>query len=90
MVGSPSHIRSSTVPKSGCGRMSHHTSRIVEIASADTNVSMYDSKSSQDSIGSGRPAVGRPSKTLLRHDAKPVSRPFQYGLDADTARKCGM
>ncbi len=31
-VGSPSQMRSSTVPKPGCGRMSHHTSRIVSMA----------------------------------------------------------
>ncbi len=38
----------------------------------------------------GGPAVGRPSNTLERVDASPVSWPIQYGLDALSARKCGM
>src|SRR3954454_4503273 len=29
------------------------------------------------------------SNTLLRAEARPVSAPFQYGEDADSARKCG-
>jgi hypothetical protein len=37
----------------------------------------------------GSPAVGRPSKTLERAEASPVSLPFQYGEEADSARKCG-
>ena len=60
------------------------------MADEDTSVSMNRSKSSQFSIGAGSPAVGRPSNTLLRHDASPVSSPSQYGLDADSASRCGM
>jgi hypothetical protein len=51
---------------------------------------MYSSKSDQFSIGAGRPAVGRPSKTFERLDATPVSWPSQYGLEADRARKGGI
>ena len=39
-VGRPSQIRSSTVPKSGWGRMSHHTSRTLSIACVVISVSM--------------------------------------------------
>ena len=46
-VGSPSQMRSSTVPKPGCGRMSHHTSRIDSIVCEEIRVSMYSSNSSQ-------------------------------------------
>ncbi len=73
-VGMPSHIRSSTVPKSGCGRMSHHTSRIVVMrAGGDQRLHERARTRPSRSSGSGRPAVGRPSKTLLRLDARPVS-----------------
>ncbi len=89
-VGRPSHIRSSMVPKSGWGRMSHQTSRMELTAADDTRVSMSCSKSAQFSMGAGRPAVGRPSNTLLRLDANPVSRPSQKGLDADRASRWGM
>jgi hypothetical protein len=57
--------------------MSHHTSRTVEMAADDTSVSMKLSKSAQFSMGAGSPAVGRPSKTLERLEARPVSRPSQ-------------
>ena len=40
-------MRSSTVPKSGCGRMSHHTSRTLSMAFVEISVSMYSSNSSQ-------------------------------------------
>ena len=36
----PSQMRSSTVPKFGCGRMSHHTSRIDSIVRDEISVSM--------------------------------------------------
>src|SRR3984893_6621428 len=86
----PSHTRISTVPKPGCGRMSHHTSRIVLMVSEEINVSITCSNCGQPLNSHGGPAVGRPSNTLDRHDAMPVSCPIQYGLDADRARKCGM
>src|SRR5436190_16191121 len=87
-VGMPSQLRSSTVPKLGWGRMSHHTSRIELIALADTSVVMNDSNSGQAESWYGRPAVGSASKSFDRADASPVSRPSQNGLEADTARKC--
>ena len=40
IVGRPSQMRSSTVPKPGWGRMSHQTSRIVWIVLAEIRVSM--------------------------------------------------
>ena len=40
-------MRSSTVPKVGWGRMSHHTSRIELIDRADTSVVMKLSNSAQ-------------------------------------------
>jgi hypothetical protein len=46
-VATPSQIRSSTVPKSGCGRMSHHTSRMDEMAPAEISVAMKASNSGQ-------------------------------------------
>ena len=45
-VGSPSQMRTSTVPKLGWGRMSHHTSRTVWMALVEINSSMYRSNSS--------------------------------------------
>jgi len=45
MVGSPSQMRNSIVPKSGWGRMSHHTSRMELMAFAETSVSMKSSNS---------------------------------------------
>src|SRR5262249_46901795 len=85
-VGSPSQIRTSTVPYRGCGRTSHQTSRIDWIAWLDSSPPMYRSKSGQLVRWSGSPAVGSASKTLLRYDASPVSWPTQYGLEADSAR----
>ncbi|MCW3038091.1 MAG: hypothetical protein JWM17_3403 [Actinobacteria bacterium] len=46
-VGKPSQIRSSTVPKSGWGRTSHHTSRMVSMERAATRVDMNSSNSLQ-------------------------------------------
>ena len=40
MVGRPSHTRSSMVPKLGCGRMSHQTSRIESTVLVSISVSM--------------------------------------------------
>ena len=90
IVGMPSQMRNSIVPKSGCGRMSHHTSRIELMAFADASVSMNSSNCDQPDSWYGSPAVGRASKTFERLDASPVSWPIQYGLDADRARKWGM
>src|SRR6184192_852455 len=90
MVGMPSQMRNSMVPKSGCGRMSHHTSRMELMALAETSVSMKSSNCDQPESWYGSPAVGRASKTFERLDARPVSCPIQYGLEADRARKWGM
>ena len=90
IVGRPSQIRSSTVPKFGCGRMSHQISRIELMARASISVLMSSENSVQLSSICGTPAVGSPSNTLERDDASPVSRPFHQGLDADSARKWGM
>ena len=76
--------------KLGWGRMSHQISRIELIALAEINVVMSSENSSQPPSIWGTPAVGSPSNTLLRVDASPVSRPCHQGLDADSARKCGM
>ena len=89
MVGMPSQIRSSTVPKSGWGRMSHHTSRIELMARAEMSVVMNSSNSAQTENCWGRPAVGSASKTFDRLEARPVSLPIQYGLEADRARRWG-
>jgi hypothetical protein len=50
MVGMPSQIRSSIVPKPGCGRMSHHTSRMLRIVPAPMSVRMKRWNSPQFSI----------------------------------------
>ena len=50
---------------------------------------MYSSNSLQSVSGCGGPEVGSPPKTIARLEASPVSCPFQYGLDAVSARKCG-
>src|SRR6202167_207531 len=86
----PSQTRISTVPNPGCGRMSHHTSRIVLMVYDEMSVSISCSNCGQPLRIQGGPAVGRPSNTFDRHDAMPVSWPIQYGLDAESARKCGM
>ena len=39
-VGTPSDMRISTVPKSGCGRMSHQTSLMLRMVPARSRVSM--------------------------------------------------
>ena len=77
IVWMASHIRSSTVPKSGWGRTSHHTSRMEVMAPAVSSVPMKAWKSTQSSSWGGRPAVGRPSNTLVRTEASAVSWPCQ-------------
>src|SRR6202035_4975566 len=79
-VGIPSHTRISTVPKLGCGRMSHHTSRIVLMVCDEISVSISCSNCGQPLRSQGGPAVGRPSNTFERHDDIPVSSPMQYGV----------
>ena len=68
--GSPSQMRSSTVPKFGCGRMSHHTSRTDSIALDASRMSMYFSNSFQPDSWYGRPrrwaAPRRPSSGTTR------------------------
>ena len=76
-VGMPSQMRSSTVPKPGWGRMSHQTSRMVAMVRAVISVSMKLSNWFQPASCHGGPAVGRPSNTLLRQEASPVSWPIQ-------------
>jgi hypothetical protein len=65
------------VPNPGCGRMSHHTSRILRIVPAPINVRMNRWNCPQFSMKYGRPAVGNDSKIFERVDASPVSRPIQ-------------
>src|SRR2546423_15492852 len=86
----PSQMRNSTVPKVGCGRMSHHTSRIDSMALAETSVSMKSSNSDHPASWYGRPAVGRDSKTLERLEARPGSWAIQDGSADDRAGKVGM
>ena len=88
-VGTPSNILISTVPKSGCGRTSHHTSLMLRMVPARSSVSMYSSNSLQSASKCGGPAVGNPPKMTALLDASPVSCPPQNGLDAVSARKCG-
>ncbi len=72
-VAVASHIRNSTVPKFGCGRMSHQTSLIDEMHPDSSSVDMNASKSVQSASGGGSPAVGSPSKIFVRADASPES-----------------
>ena len=88
-VGRPSQIRTSMVPKLGCGRTSHQISRIDSIALALTRVIINRWNSAQLSRRYGSPAVGRLSKILLRQDARPVSAPLKNGELAESASKCG-
>src|SRR5207244_12945700 len=90
VVGRPSRIRSSTVPKLGWGVMSHQISRIELIDLAEISVVISSWNCSQPPSSCGTPAVGSPSNTLERDDANPVSRPSNQGLDAERARKWGM
>ncbi len=83
-------MRSSTVPKSGWGRMSHQISRIEVMALAETSVVISCSNSLHPASWYGSPAVGRASNTFERLDDRPVSLPCQKGLEADRARKWGM
>ncbi len=82
-------MRISTVPKSGCGRMSHQTSLMLRIVPARSSVSMYSSNCFQFVSRCGGPAVGSAPKVTARLEASPVSYPHQNGLDAVIARKCG-
>ena len=88
-VGSPSQMRTSTVPNSGCGRTSHHTSRIDSIAFAFTSVVISRWNSPQLSSRYGSPAFGRFSNTLTRQDVSPVSRLLKNGELAESASRCG-
>ena len=85
IVGMPSHIRSSTVPNPGCGRMSHQTSRTVEMLPARINASRNRSNSPQPLNCGGSPAVGITSKTFVRALARPVFSDSQYGLEQASA-----
>ena len=76
-VGIASHMRSSTVPYPGCGRMSHHTSRTLSMVPALMSVSRKSLNSAQLPSSGGRPVVGIASKTLVRMEAMPVSWPCQ-------------
>ncbi len=69
--------------------MSHHTSLMLRIVLARSSVSMYSSNSPQPESRCGGPAVGRSPKMIALAEASPVSSPFQNGLDAVSARKCG-
>ena len=88
-VGRPSQMRTSMVPKSGCGRMSHQISRTDSIARALTSVIISRWNSAQFRKRYGSPAVGRLSKILTRHDASPVSASAKNGELADSDRRCG-
>ena len=89
-VGSPSQVRTSTVPNSGCGRTSHQISRTASMARALTSVIISRWNSAQFSRRYGNPAVGRLSKIFTRHDASPVSSPSKYGELADNASRWGI
>src|ERR1700744_3031604 len=82
-VGTPSNILISTVPKSGCGRISHHTSLMLRIVPARRSVSMYSSNSLQSASGCGGPEVGSPPKITARLDAEPLVVPAP-----ERARRC--
>ena len=56
---------------------------------ARTRISTSRSKSAQSPSSGGRLAEGIDSKIFVRVDARPVSMPDQYGLEADSATKCG-
>ena len=82
-----SQIRTSTVPKLWCGRTSHQISRIVLMKPVSTMWLRSQVYSDQFRISGGSPAVGRVSITLLRCECRPVFRPCQNGLLAESASR---
>ena len=88
-VGMPSHMRSSTVPNPGWGRMSHQTSRTVEMLPARMSASRNISNSPQPLNCGGSPAVGRISKIFVRVLARPVFSDSRKGLEQLSASRCG-
>ena len=75
---------------SWCGRTSHQISRIVLMNPVSTMWLSSQRYSLQFRIKGGRPAVGRPSITLTRCECRPVFRPDQNGLLAESASKVGQ
>jgi len=69
--------------------MSHQISRTVSIDPAVMSVSSREVNSFQSANSGGKPVVGMVSNTFVRVDARPVSCPCQYGLEADNASKIG-
>jgi len=81
--------RTSTVPKRGCGRTSHHRKVGSGIAPARSSRSTDEHQSSSDEKRRGSPVRGKAWKTSVRADAKPVSRPCQKGEFAERASSRG-
>ena len=77
-----SDMRSSTVPKPGCGRMSHQSSRTDDRPTFDEHIHECLNSSHPDSSGG---VVRRHRlKDLRARRVQTVARPCQNGLDADT------
>ena len=78
-IDSPSQVRTLTVPKSGWGRISHQISRTGSIASALPRVIINHWNSPQFHRRQSKPAVGKLSKILTRHDASRSLLPERGG-----------
>ena len=89
-VGVASHIRNSTVPKSGCGRMSHHTSRMERMHLESISVDMKRLEVGPVGELRRKPGGGQPLEDL-RSVPRPVPsrRRSKYGLDDDRASNSG-
>ena len=70
-----SGTRTSSVPKAGFGRSSHHQEAGVSITPAAAPQASASAKASQLGMTGGTPWRGSSSATLGRADAMPVSRP---------------
>ena len=84
-----SGTRTSSVPKAGCGRSSHHQRRGSGTAPEAAPQASASANASHDAIAGGIPWRGSCSAIFGRIDAIPVSRPSWNGALAASAATSG-
>src|ERR671923_2361217 len=84
-----SQMRTSSVLKKGCGRMSHQI--FLALSMQWVRMSRLTRLSNSDQLEnvSGMLVRGNLSKTLQRYDFSPVFIPSQKGEFVESASKCG-
>src|SRR4051812_11915117 len=84
-----SNTRNSTVPYSGCGRMSQYMSFVLSTAPVSRMASQYSSNSRQLDRQTGMPEFAEGRNIRIRDETWLVSTPCQYGELAESDRRCG-